>query len=267
MRVVVIGGGFIGQLVQLAYPLARVLDWKKYAPKDHLETRVGPQYLWEPIPNVLSFSFEVTTLVDGDPPTPEKILAYKRKVKKEDDNGDWEIQFQHKTLGWHSALPVPRIEYNAVVERVNLLDRKLIMKDDLDIPYDVLVSTIPLPVLMKMTGLSHPSPFESAPIFMRTEERDGDARDGMVLNYLSTPHIPYYRVTRYGKTVYYEALTNQLGCRKVVPGKIYTHEGADRIVQDLASQGVFCYGRFAAWCPDELAHQTWQKIEAAPWRT
>jgi hypothetical protein len=80
MNIVVIGGGFVGQLVQLAIPEARILDWRKAAPANHLETRMGPQYLWEPIPGVPSESFAVTTLVDSEPPTPERILAYKKKI-------------------------------------------------------------------------------------------------------------------------------------------------------------------------------------------
>jgi hypothetical protein len=262
MKVVVIGGGFVGQLVQLAIPEARVLDWRKTAPANHLETRVGPQYLWEPIPGVKSESFPVTTTVDGMPPTPESILAYKQKIGKADDGGDWGLQFQYETIGWSSFLPKPRIEYNQTVRMVDLLGRCLGMADWTTIEYDLLINTIPMPAFLSMmiVGPEYRDEFRSDPIYMTSHPAPAPV-EGMILNYVSGPDLPCYRETRSGHDVFYESLCPSEGSRRILPGKIHPHRENETILGVLQTYDCFCFGRFATWRPDELAHQTWKEIE------
>lgn len=267
-KVVVIGGGFVGQLVQLAVPSAIVLDWRKTAPANHMDTRVGPQYLWEPIPGVPSTSFEVTTTVDGLSPTPESILAYKKKIGKEDDGGDWGLQFQHKMTGWHSELPVPRVDYGKTVWMIDINDKMLGMQDGPNICYDVLVSTIPLTALLKMliVGPEYDRHgFRADTIYMA--EYGGEAHvEGMRLNYLSDPSYAPYRETYVGTSRFFESLSPIEGginhCLR--PGKIHPHKESETLLETLKGYGLYCFGRFATWRPDELAHQTWQHI--AEWR-
>jgi len=261
MQVVVIGGGFIGQLVQLAIPEARVLDWRKTPPADHLETRVGPQYLWEPIDGVPSSAFLVTTLVDGMEPTDDAILRYKRKIGKESDGGDWGLQFQHEMVGWSSQLPKPRVEYDQMVRMVDLRSHVLGMTDRL-IEYDILVSTIPLPALLALliTGPEYDiNGFKSDPIYMSDSDLPASV-EGMTLDYISDPLNPWYRHTHIGIKKYMESIHPQLGCRRIVPGKIHPYADSERVLAQLELNGCFCFGRFATWRPDELAHQTWQSI-------
>jgi hypothetical protein len=271
-RIAVIGGGFIGQLVQYAVPSARVLDWRKTPPKDHMETRnLGPQYLWEPIPGVPSHSFPVTTLVDGEPPTPDTILAYKRKIGKADDGGDWGLQFQHQTIGWESTLPVPRIEYGKTVKMISLPEKTLGMADWSTVEYDLLVSTIPLPAFLDMliVGPEYQNGFRSNPIYISTtpkihEQTQPEPR--MVLNYLSNPDDPHYRITSVVagqvSVEYAESLVSIPGEVATIlkPGKIHPHKESQLICSMLATYDCFCFGRFATWAPDELAHQTWKSI-------
>lgn len=268
-RVIVIGGGFVGQLVQLACPTAAVLDWRPRAPINHLETRVGPQYLWKPIPGVPSTEFEVTTLVDGMEPTPDRILAYKKKVGKEDDNGDWGLQFQHKMPGWNSALPVPRVEYGCHVILIDPINHELVIRGRRVETYDVLVSTIPMPVLVDLlvVPLELTDRFESNPIYMRTEEFSTPQLNtsGMTLNYISSEASPCYRTTAVGNKVFSESLKPLPSFDKIVPGKIHAHAKSEHVLKGLAEYDIYCYGRFATWRPDELAHQTWEHIERSVW--
>ena len=262
MNVVVIGGGFVGQLVQLAVPSARVLDWRKTPPANHLDTRIGPQYLWKPIPGVPSESFSVTTLVDGVPATPETILRYKRKIGKETDGGNWGIQFEHKTVGWTSNLPRPRVEYDRMVRMIDLAGRTLGLAEPWGtVEYDILVSTIPLPALLGLliTGPAY-SEFKFDPIYM-AEELLPDPVEGMTLDYLSDPADPWYRVTLSGSKRFRESIHPQPGCRKIMPGKIHINSLNESILATLELSCCFCFGRFATWRPDELAHETWGQIE------
>jgi len=268
-HVVVIGGGYVGQLIQHAIPSARLLDWRKTAPADHLETRIGPQYLWEPIPGLKSYSFPVITLVDGKPPTPESILAYKKKIGKQDDEGDWGLQFQHETVGWHSHLPVPRVEYDRRVRSIDLAAHTLTMKDEDDaiIHYDLLLNTIPLDYFLRLCVITPPVhyPWRNNPIYM-TSVNPVDATEGYTLNYISSPEFVTYRITFTPGKTFYETLLEPADRDfvKLVPGKIHPHPESEKILKALRMYGVQCFGRYATWRPDELAHQTWEHIVA--WR-
>ena len=267
-HVVVIGGGYVGQLVQLAMHSVRILDWRKKPPIDHLETRMGPQYLWEPIPGVESYSFPVMTLVDGRPPTGDAILAYKQKIGKEHDGGDWGLQFQHMMTGYHSQLPIPRIEYNRRVVSVDLANHRLLLSDDAVIDYDVLINTIPLNVFLSLCYIPPIviDPWRHDVIHMRIEPLGRNVYDGMVLNYLSDPKDRYYRLTTWQAQAFAETLHPVPGdiTRPLIPGKIHTHRESERVLKDLSVFDTFCFGRFATWRPDELAHETWKQIMA--WR-
>jgi len=266
MNVVVIGGGFVGQLVQWAIPEARILDWRNRAPTDHLETRVGPRYLWEPIPGVPSKSFEVVTTIDGLPACPESILAYKKKVGKESDGGDWGLQFRHHTTGFHSQLPVPSIEFGKRVVEINHRSRLLWTGDNEMVNYDWLVSTIPLPALLDIFGSIHSTSFKSQVIYM-TQTRDDSVEMGnaMWMNYISDPGTPIYRVTSLLQERFRESLVRiEPNSLKIMPGKIFTHPGSEQLISQLTSLRCQCFGRFGTWRPDELAHETWSHIVA--WR-
>jgi hypothetical protein len=263
-HVVVLGGGYVGQLLQLAMPFVRILDWRKRAPEDHLETRMGPQYLWEPIPGVESYSFPVMTLVDGRPPTTDAVLAYKQKIGKEHDGGDWGLQFRHMTTGWHSQLPIPRIEYNRRVISVDLQQHQLLLSDEAVINYDILLNTIPLPAFLNLCVIPPlvVDPFRHDVIYMRKENLGRNVYAGMVLNYLSDPKDRYYRMTTWQGFAFAETLYPVPGdiVRSLMPGKIHTHRDSERVLRDLGVFDTFCFGRFATWRPDELAHQTWTHI-------
>jgi len=262
-HVVVIGGGFVGQMIQLSIPRARLLDWRKTPPENHLETRIGPQYLWEPIPDVSSESFVVTTLVDGVPPTDASILAYKKKIGKEHDGGDWGLQFRHITTGWNSKLPVPRVEYGCHVEDVDLSGHTLYLRDARQIHYDILINTIPLDFFLKLCTVPprvH-SPWKQDAIYMAIRAHDRSADNpAMTLNYISDPAAPWYRITTSSGQEFLESLHPLSAAKKLPMGKIHTHPESEDVLRKLAVHDCYCFGRFATWRPDELAHGTWRFI-------
>lgn len=262
-RIVVIGGGYVGQLVQFAVPDARVLDGRTTAPADHLDSRVGPQYLWEPIPGCPSESFPVTTLVDNLPPTPEAILAYKQKIGKENDGGNWGLQFQHQTVGYSSALPVPRVEYDSKVQMVDLVNKQLGVSGWRTIDYDLLIITVPLPLFLNtlILGPDFHEPFKWDPIYMAKETCDSEV-EGMILNYHSSADDIWYRDTRVKNIQYFESLqkNDDLVVHTIPIGKIHPNLESETILAQLTAYDCYCFGRFAAWRPDELAHETWRHI-------
>lgn len=273
MRVVIIGGGFIGQLLHLFWPKARVFDWRPKAPERSTRS-LGPQYLWEPIPELTCRPFEVVTTVDWQEPTDERILAYKKKVGKDQDNGDWRSQFRPLMTGYDCILPEPRVEYGKRIVSVQVEQYRLIMADGSAERYDLLLSTIPLNALLQLCGRGwEAKTFVQRPIYMHCDAlhlglESEWARlmdDRMHVNYVSQPHLNLYRQTARDGWMYTESLdpfgSSMLGTVvKILPGKIYPNAHLDDHTERLTRNNIKCFGRFASWSPDELAHETIQKV-------
>ena len=269
MRIVCIGGGITGQLVQLVVPQTRILDWR---PPDQVHRpqirRYGANYLWKPIPGLSAVSFPVITHVDGAPATKESVIAYKAKIGKTWDARDHlSDQFTVQTTGYDCTFPDPRIDYGCAVDHVDMTNRELHLRNGKYIGYDVLVSTVPLYALLRMLDVSMGAAFRYDPIFVKVSERPPDAPypPSMVyVNYISDPTVAPYRLTDRGNERHYEALSPMVGSttRKIIPGKIHQNPRAQQTVQQLTKKNIFCFGRFAAWLPEELIHETYERIVA-----
>lgn len=269
MRIVCIGGGITGQLVQLVVPQTRLLDWR---PPDQVHKpqtrRYGANYLWKPIPGLPVTSFPVITHVDGAPATKENVLAYKVKIGKAWDVTDHlSDQFMLQTTGYDCAFPDPRIDYGCAVTHIDMVRHELHLRNGKYLEYEILVSTIPLYALLRMLDVSIGSTFRYDPIFVKVSERPPDAPyppNMVYVNYISDPTVAPYRFTDRGNERHYEALSPMPGstARKIVPGKIHHNPRAAQTVAQLVDKNIFCFGRFAAWLPEELIHETYDRIVA-----
>lgn len=259
MRTIIVGGGFNGQLLHTLFHRARVFDWRPAPPNLNAQPRqFGPQYLWEPISLLPCASFEVTTHVDGMPATDDAVMAYKRKVGKEQDAGDWRAQFQPSMTGWSVVLPPSRVEYGRRIISIDRVSRKLSMANGDEVPYDLLLSTIPLYALLSLAGLPEPpDKLAFKPIYVSST--DALRADGMYVNYISDPETPIYRQTWRDAALHRESLhATEDVTIKITPGKIYQHPAVPAALQTLAAYGIHTFGRFASWNPDELAHETYR---------
>lgn len=255
VRLIIIGGGFLGQLLHTVFPRARVFDWRSKPPAVATRT-IGPMYLWAPIPGLKNREYDVYTTIDGEPATDERVMAYKKKVGKEQDGSDWRAQFQYRMKGYDVELP-NRVEYGKRIESVDRYSRRLNLHGGWEERYDSIISTIPLPALMTMCGIGAPSTFDSRPIYVKTYQHSISIDHPMYVNYLSDPNNPSYReTTREGK-VYVESLVGGPDCARLVPGKIYANPSVNDVQKQLAVSNIWCLGRYATWSPDELAHETY----------
>lgn len=269
MNIVVIGGGISGHLVKLRLPHARVLDWRR-SPAG-MTRQYGGNYLWEPLPGVACRSFTVRTTVDGQVPTPSAVVEYKRKIGKGLDE-NWRDQFRYMMTGYDIVeWPRPlRIEYGYVVRQIDLSRRilyALVDNERLPIPYDVLVSTVPLYALVEMVPDMGRLQLLHSPIYVHTTPIPPDAvppDHEWRVNYISDPAVPAYRTTDRDGIRHYESLTSagSIPAKRITPGKIFRDATANAMVQVFEDQGVYCFGRFARWNPEELVHETDAAIRA-----
>lgn len=264
-RIFIIGGGYLGQLLKVYLPYARVFDWRS-AP-DRVPTRsLGPQYLWEPLPGLEHTTFNVYTHVDGRVATPEAVARYKAKVGKQHDGADWLAQFEPCMPGYEAVLPDVAVEYGKVVDMIDLNTKQLFMQDGRIHAFDFVLSTIPLFALLKMLPDMKPLSLSYAPIYVRSEVATVEPSIGgwmspdMYVNYLSNEDSSY-RETYRGGTRYLESLKPN-GGRKLVPGKIYPDFRVPHLHMNLNSAGLFNFGRFATWNSEELAHDTIHALAA-----
>lgn len=275
MRIVVIGGGLVGRLVQMAVVEAKIYDWRRKP--DYLDiTRpptFGAQYLWAPIPGIVSEPITVKTTVDLLPPEPGRIIAYKDKVGKGSDGGDWVAQFTSPMAGHRLvSMPEPAMTFGAMVTAVDVRRQVVRLKiggEDVWEPYDHLVSTIPLYTFLRLVGKKFPGGAAYQPIYVNVVNKCPVILppDTWLVNYWSQANTPLYRSTFRDGETHHETLVPQtkLGYKKIIPGKIYVTpeqvQPLKEIREWLASCSIWLFGRYGAWNPDELLHQTWENID------
>lgn len=262
MRIVIIGGGFMGQLLGTLVPRARIFDWMPAAPKQ-MDRKFGAQYLWESLPEIACRNFNVITAIDDADATDEKILAYKKKVGKEQDNSDWRSQFKPIMDGYEVLdMPPSRVEYGRRITGVNREKRLLYFANREPEKYDIIISTVPLPFMASLMNVKMATPM-SRPIFVRSSTYQLTQHSDWYVNYNADPNNPIYRTTFRDGMMHEEALESGEGdWRRLTPGKIYRSADTPAVLDQLADQQVYCFGRYARWNPEELAHETMRLARA-----
>lgn len=270
--VVIVGGGITGQLAQMHIPDAEILDWKEDKPNARMTRNYGANYLWKPLPGVECREFKVVTHVDGQPATEEAVATYKAKIGKAGDLNGWQVQFAPTMAGYEfDTLPPARITWEHRITQIDRAHHTLYFaKGKEPIQYDVLISSIPLFSLLSLAGIPQPpGGLQYKPIFTLITRRPPDAphpREVMYVNYLSDPHIrPYRLCDRFGER-HYESIVpfETLATKRLVPGKIYPHASVPEYLDVLAGYNIYTFGRYGSWAPDELVHETWDRI--AEWK-
>jgi hypothetical protein len=113
-----------------------------------------------------------------------------------------------------------------------------------------------------------PSPasiVEGVPDFPRSKI-DPSATTGMYVNYVSDPTTDTYRWCWRANAVHAESLVPSPQAKITLwPGKIWPSAEADDWVNRLEEFDIYCFGRWAAWRPDELTHNAYARLK--DWRT
>ena len=276
-EVLVIGGGITGRLIGTLCPVAQIVDWSMPPEpgQDRLTVSFGTNYLWEQLEGLEMdyVSFPVETTVDGMPPTPDSIRAYKRKINKEFDQRNWSEQFfgpkiGHVMMRW--PVPANPIAYGERLIDVDL-EQRIVRTTTGYTRYLYLLTTIPLyafvqacrprEAFQKRLGDS----LAYSPIYVASYTAPiayPDTPSTLYVDYLTSPKRPEYRIARRGSFEHAESLEPMPGleCKKLVPGKIQSSSVAVDVVTALKRYRVYSFGRYATWRSDELVHQTYAEI-------
>ena len=282
MKVIILGGGFLGILAKWLFPEATVLDWRQVPPRGGFGLsglrQFGAQYLWRPLPGAAHRTFEVYTTIDGEVAQPERIAAYKIKVGKvedlkEDNSAQFAAIMRGYAIGGLPGFKSEPVHFDCTPISLDVSTKTVVFRNGKSWHYDVLISTIPLPVILECSGMRARGrawkEFQFSPICVKTTPIPLDAEpltEGVVrVNYLTDPKIPVYRTTDRDGLRHYEWLQRDrydtIPTKTITPGKIYAHWEVEKILPFLEDCDIHCIGRFGCWQPNELAHESFEKLQ------
>jgi len=143
------------------------------------------------------------------------------------------------------------------------------------IPYDHLITSAPMPVMLKLAEYSSNStfpPFKSEPIWLRNipGPEIGKLEDGHIeVTYCSDLDVLWYRRNQRGYNYEYEFTQRgydklghemRLGMVPLRPGKLQPHDHVLEIREWFKERSIHLVGRYAMWEHKWLSHQTWEQI-------
>lgn len=157
-----------------------------------------------------------------------------------------------------------RVRTECEVAHIDVSARKLVLRGGEQVWYDWLISTIPLPSLLRLIGAGEGvATFRSLPIFLRRRTAEPAAPAGeQWVTYWPGPEVAYYRTSQRGRQLTEEHLYPCPGPVIVLlPGKIFQHSVAAEWVKRLEGDRIISLGRYAEWKPKLLSHQTWERLQ------
>lgn len=229
-----------------------------------------------------------TTLCRGGDPN-----EYARKVYGDPTYRPISIMsVENETEGW--LLPVQRLldgldaslMLNTEVIDVRFKEQMVFTKDGRTWPFSQIHSTIPLPILLGLVGITpklrntEPLKFKAEPIYIRTcsqWQSENNAHpaaskgDEMHCHYCASDCHPWYRATAREGTIQEEYMTPIPEAVVVRPGKIsHPANETDReeyrnMIQHyrnvLEGGAISTWGRYGTWTPKMLTSHVWDEAQ------
>lgn len=248
--IAILGAGIVGRLAKLMFPQAELFEAK--AEHEKITSDFGLHYILLPIPYLTCKQFKRVVTIDGKKPTVDLIIKYKEKKEIEGaaEYGDLR-QFEPEQNYFSYDIPIVEANYGHRAKQINLEEKSILFDNGKEVKYSMLISTIPLINLIKISNLfSHFSNeagafFKHRPIYIRFTKVDPSPM--CFENYITDPDNPIYRENVIGDTKNEESLFKLEGAVKLYPGKIYNNRYSENITADLLSYDIHCIGRYAQW--------------------
>ena len=151
------------------------------------------------------------------------------------------------------------IQYDCEIKYINVHNKSVVDDHNNTTYYDTLISTIPMPTLVKLVDcLENIPPLTNKPIYYTTMQ-SAFYHKNMKITYYPDPALSYYRVTQYKYDMIFEYMKYQIGCSKLYPGKIYPAPQCIGIEQELNTKQIYLIGRYAKWIPKYYIHNVWDE--------
>lgn len=271
----ILGAGITGIMAKKLFDDAIVLESNSEGSNTY---KMGANYLWEPVPLFQTKKVKVRTTVDGKKPNEASIMRYKNKIGKGlEDRGLWGEQFQPEMKGYViEETPKIKVVYGVRIIKIDLKGKVLYLKINKygtrPVKFDNIISSIPFPIMIEICELETKEMiskwFKYSPIFVQKRELDASKRCNHLVdvNYITSRGIKSYCSTKYyeRKEEHIESLSDLIpyATTKIFLGKIWGSRMTKLLTDTLNNRGIYCFGRYASWNPDELIHNTYHKLKA-----
>jgi len=277
MGTIIIGAGISGLMAAHKFSRALVLE---RGDKNSIMRMINATfYAHEFVPKFAEQKVLVRTVVRGD----GTARDYAEKIYGDRNHPVSMDHVDHETNAWKwdSVALLKEVQdhilWKSSVKRIDLhLGRVYVDESPLCssgfFAFDKLITSVPLPVLLKMVGWSADMPFKSDPIWLMddlTMAKDIPPEGEQHVIYYPDLSVPYYRSNQMGGSNIIEfeysdrMVTDVVRKRGVAlrPGKIWPHPDAGELVQRLKHYNTFCIGRYACWEPKMLSNHAWRAIQ------
>lgn len=275
LKYLILGGGITGRIVQNVLKDGVILESKEEHPSN-LSFNFGTNYLWKSIPGFESTPIHISTRVDEALPTSESVHRYKNKIGKGGE--DWGLQFEPESIGYMiTDLPEADILYQHRVVRIRpeMKEVEVEINEKEKSPryeiffYQNLISTIPLLNLVQLCDMNTKYPSKTSFVYKEIyvkiiprPKKQVSSSNTIYVNYVSNPLVEEYRYCDRGNERHIEYLNSpKFPYRKLYPGKLWVSPFIPIIRSELLGYGIFCFGRYGKWNPNELLHETYEEVK------
>lgn len=273
-RVVILGSGLSGLISSYRIKESGYADSVKvYERNPHVSKRnstaafYGHQFFNE---ELTPESFEVHWRVNTKLKTVEEYRdAYAKKVYGEYGAGKVSIRdgdAKGYEINTDALIDDADIEYNMNCSNINTDKRIVRFNDDVEVHYDTLVVTLPMPLFLLISSMKEKLGdsylFKCEPIYYSVIKRFGREAEynHMHLDYFPDDDVPYYRKTTWGDKITIESMKDFDGAVSANPGKMWDCEGIAELRNQFKKKGVYFQGRYARWARKDLTHMVWNRI-------
>jgi hypothetical protein len=143
---------------------------------------------------------------------------------------------------------------NKYDNRIMQLDYKTEMLLEFKNDYDLIISTLPLPIMFPKYKC------ESKTVWVKDQMPENVELNDFTVMYNIIEGVPWYRCSKIFGQVYTEYVDNQEGCSPI--HKIITcEELQDNYMKILLEHKVLLVGRFAEWNRMRLAHEIYNIVQ------
>ena len=151
------------------------------------------------------------------------------------------------------------VETNRDLTSINLDYRYCEFNDYERVYYDTLISTIPMPIFLKICNKKSPT-FISKPIYVTERDCANMGMNTMSLLYYTDPKYIYYRGTEWNGKRFLESMEPTKNCSAMYPGKIWGCDKSEEIIKDFRKYAVYFQGRYARWERKYFVSNVWNNI-------
>jgi hypothetical protein len=267
--VVILGGGINGRFAKLQIPEAEIFEKNIQGEKFTVEF-MSADFSRIEVPELECKPCVMRSLINGKVADHKAIQMYKTSKGNNTPLSYGDIkQFLPEQRVFKVKLPEVPINYGMEAIHIDVFDKTIQFAGETVVGYGCIISTIPLPVLLRTLGFLGDGGMRDLLSFPRKTIYYHEMQLPVphspdysihTVDYIVDESSPIYRRQYCGDRQSEESYYNFTGAVKIVPGKIFPSSVTEELCDDLTQYSIYCYGRYGRWRPSEHMHETFKHL-------